>query len=885
MKFLEFLYRLKNGLLNLINPSRLEKELRIEVENHLDRETENQLRKGATEAEAKNESAKQFGHVDSIKEECRDSWGARLFHDLAQDFRYGLRQLRKARGFTTVSILTVAIGIGACTALFSIYNAVLLKPLAYGDADRLVKISTGKIAINDERHDPSVGFYFDLLEQSTVYENLSALTYRHAIMTYGDNSLQTWTLIVTPSYFNVFEQSIVLGRAFFPEEATQGNNSVVILHYDVWQSQFGGRADVLNQKILIEDHPHTIVGVVHDPEIRWSLIYTPTDFASQRSNYVTQTVITDGLLKPDVTLKEAQSEIDLITARVAAEHPQANLENGAIVTRTLDIWTGEVREQLLILIGAVGLLLLIACANVASLLLARANVRQKELAVRCALGASRGRLIRQLLCESALISLFGGALGILFAYFSLGPLARFSGHAVPRIDDGIPIDGIVLTVSCGLMLLASLFIGLIPALQATRRAAVGGLKDSGRGPTGSSQQHRLRSALVITEIAIALMLLTGTGLLIRSLSAMQSFDQGMQPHNVYLNEFDLMPPELYDTPEKITQFTDLALERFHAEHDITSAAMTTALPMGGRNGVRSRSFSLDGDTRISSSEMLSADYYKITQNYFDVMSIPLIRGRTITTEDTPGATPVVVINQETVQRHFLDQDPIGQRVMIFSGSDTPGVWHEIVGVVGNVKPDGPVSPTNPQFYTPFVQDPQSLITLILRTHGPSPSLSETVSRIIESLNHHIALKNVHSYEKGISNSWAPQRFGIILLGIFSGIALLLACIGVYGVMSYLVSQRTHEIGIRMALGALPRDVLNLILHDGARIVIFGVILGAAGSLAGVRVLESLLFNTNPYDPGNFVSVAFILSAVALLACYLPARLATKVNPMIALRAD
>lgn len=807
-----------------------------------------------------------------------------MFSDLRQDFRFGFRQLVKARGFASIAILTIAIGIGSVTALFSVVNAVLFQPLNYQNSQRIVQI-TETVGQENPRFRLSVGFYFDLLEQSTVFEALSAGAFRPVGITHAGNNIRTYAQATTLSRYDVFSTAIILGRSFQPHEAEFGASAVALLSKSSWLTDFGGATDIINQQIIVDEESYTVIGVFDDPENEFQYIATPTTFETLRGTYDTASVSVVGMLKPGVSIEQVRGELSVIASRIALEHPETHEGHGANATPLLDLYSNGVEDQLFILLAVVGFLLLIACVNVASLLLARASARQKELAVRGALGASRGRIIRQLLCESVLISFIGGTLGVLIAYALLGSLATFAAHFVPRTQDGISVDSTVLLVACGLMLFAGLGIGLIPALQATKGNVGNALKEAGRGSTGSGQQNSVRNTLVIVEIALALMLLTGTGLLVRSLHALQTFDQGLTTLNVEGSQFDLEPVSRYDSPEKILNFTNEILERIAGLPDVETVAMTTALPMGGRNRVLNRSFSIDGDTSIPVAERRSANYYTITPDYFDVMSIPLIRGRAITAQDVPGGSPVVVVNREMVERHFPDKNPIGERIMVFSGSEEPNIWYEIVGVVGNVKPRGPLSPTDPQLYTPFVQAPQTHMTIMMRTNGPTPALSQTVTNIFNSLSPDTAFTRNYDLESTISYSWIRQRFSMILFSIFSGLALLLAAIGIYGVMAYTVDQRTQEIGIRMALGALPRDVMKLILRSGARIITFGVLLGAAGSLAGARVLESFLFNTSPYDPVTFISIAVLLTTVALIACYFPARRATKVDPMVALQAE
>jgi putative ABC transport system permease protein len=578
-------------------------------------------------------------------------------------------------------------------------------------------------------------------------------------------------------------------------------------------------------------------------------------------------------------------EMNLIARRIALEHPDTEKGYGVLVTQEIDQWTAGLQAQLYALLGAVGFLLLIACVNVASLLLARAHARQKEIAVRAALGASRGRIVRQFLCESLLIAIIGGLLGILLAYASTGPLISLTRHFLPHTER-IAVDGSVLATMCGVMLLAGLGFGLVPALQATRGDLIGVMKENSHHASGARERLRVRNALVILEISVALVLLVGTGLLVRSLRAMQTFDQGLRTENVFTNRFMLNSQQRYDSPGKILAFTHAALERIRSLPDVECAGITLGLPMDlGRNRVLQRNFILAGAPAPLSPVAPGpvTDRYAVTPDYFKVMSIPVIRGRVFTAQDSAAAPRVVVVNQEMARVHFPGTDPIGQRIRLLDGG--PETWSEIIGVVGDVKPRGPRSSTGPQVYQAFEQVPEQVMTLVLRAREPAPGLAAAVSGIFHDLDKDIRFETLYDLQGTIAYSWVQQRFNMILFMLFSAIALILAAIGIYGVMAYSVNQRTHEIGIRVALGALPGDVRRLILGSGARIIGLGLLLGTAGALASTRVLSALLFNVSPYDPVSFAAILVLLSAIALLACWLPARRATRVDPMVALRSE
>jgi len=801
-----------------------------------------------------------------------------------QDVRYGLRQLIKAPGFASISILTIALGIGACTALFSVVNKVVLHPLDYPDPDRIVSI-TENLLPKMPYVQISPGIYHEWLSQATVFEVLAATGGRGVKLAQDDRYLSLFAVTVSANVFSVYGLKAERGRLFLPEEMKPGKDKVVILSHALWQERFAGRDDAVGQTLRLDDQAYTIVGVVHDTQRDRSYVYLPNVAASEPQDFKQRSIWPVARLKPGVTLEQAQQEMNLLMKRTALAHPDTDKDYGVILTREMDFWTSDIRAQLFAVLGAGGFLLLIACVNVASLLLARANARSKEIAVRAALGASRGRIVRQFLCESLLIAVFGGLLGILLAYASMAPLIELARHFMPHTER-IGVDGTVLATMCGVMLLAGLGFGLVPALQATRGDLIGAIKESSHNSSGGRERLRVRNFLVILEISVALVLLVSTGLLVRSLRAMQTFDEGLRTENVFGNKFTLNSQLRYNTPEKILAFTHTALERIEALPDVACATLTIGLPMDlGNGGVQQRDFILEGGhpPTSPSEPRLTTDRYAVTPDYFKVMSIPVIRGRVFTAHDTATTPRVVIVNREMVRVHFPDKDPIGQRIRLLD--DGPETWSEIVGVVGDVKPRGPTSPTGPQVYQAFEQYPEQLMTLEVRATGPAPGLPAAVRDIFHSLDKDVRFETLYPFEAAIAYAWVQQRFNMILFTLFSVIALILAAIGIYGVMAYSVNQRTHEIGIRMALGALPRDVQRLILASGARIIGLGLLIGTAGALVSTRLISTLLFSVSPYDPVSYFAIIVLLSIIALLACWIPARRATKVDPMVALRTE
>jgi putative ABC transport system permease protein len=799
-----------------------------------------------------------------------------------QDLRYAARQLRRAPGFAATAVLTIAIGIGSCTALFSIVNGVLLRPLRFPEPERIVTLEETRPP-NRSRIPPAPGAFLDWIEQSSGFAHIAANAGRGFNTRLDGRAVNLSGQAVTANFFAVLGVAPILGRTFLPEEEKPGQNQVVILSHGTWQSAFGGRSDILNQTMVLNDQPFTIVGVLPDRNLVWqAAVFTPLVFGdAARTDYGSHGGFgAIARLKPGVSLEQAQRDLDRVSDNIARAHPDSNQGHGAKVEPLLDTLTGDVRRQLLILLSAVGFVLLIACVNVASLLLARANARQREIAVRAALGAGRGRIMRQFLVESLLVCVLGGALGTLMAYGSMGAIVRFVSAYVPRTEE-ITLDGTVLAVSLGLMLIAGLGVGSLPALQFTRGDLMDPLKDAGRGTSVGRKRRRLHASLVVIEISLAMMLLVGTGLLARSLSALQRADQGFDARNVYTSSIGLRGNK-YNSSEKTRAFFTVLTERISTLPDVATVALANGLPS---LGVRGLLFHVVGTPEVPVKDAPHTQAYIVSPDYFKALGVPLLRGRGFTGEDRVGSPRVVIINQELARRHFPGVDPIGQRLMIMTMADKPDAIREIIGVVGNVRPSGPQSELHPQVYEPVAQFALNWLTLIVKTKGPAPAFPATLNDVMKALDPDLPVGNVRPYEAALAGRWFRQRFSMILFTLFSTIALALAAIGIYGVMSYAVSQRTQEIGIRMALGAKARDVLALVFGSGGTIVALGVAIGLAGSIAFARVLRTLLFNTSPVDVLNLIVVSALLAFVALLACALPARRAIKVDPVVALRSE
>ena len=853
-----------------------EADMAEEMQLHLEGRIEENLAAGLSPDEARYAAQREFGGIEQIKELARDQRRLAWIENFWQDLRFGVRVLRRQLGFTTVAVLTLALGIGATTAIFSVVDCVLLRPLAYPRAHELLLMA--ETSTKFPSAGLSAGAYLTWQRETTVFTRLAAWTYGPYNLTGEGEPRRVFAQRVTAGYFGTLSLPPELGRDFRQEEETAGHDNVVILSHGLWQDQFGSRASVIGQSIRLDERSFTVIGVMPDRFVfdRHADLYTPHVFtAREQADFAERSLLAVGRLKPGATPTQAREELEILARRLARKSPVTNKGWGILLLPLLDATVSGAKPLLLMLLGAVGFLLLIACVNVANLLLSRATTRQRELAVRVALGASRGRIIRQLLCESLLIAALGGLLGLAVGYGGMALLLAFSPDGLPRVAE-ISMDGRVLAFACILALGTGLGFGLIPALEATRREAVETLKDGGYGLSDGRRRQRLRSGLVALEIALALILLTGAGLLGRSFIRLQQVDPGFQSNGVFMTNIALIAQKYPSDPLRAA-FVDQAVARLAALPGIQAAAFTNhTLPTMGMP----RTFFTISGRAPEPMELPPGFYYVVTPGYFDVLGIPLVRGRRLTAQDTMGAPRVVLINAEMARLHFPDTDPIGQHLSVGNG---PEVWREIVGIVGDVLQGGPGQPKRAQIYESFTQAPAASTSVVVRTTLPANELSYAASKAIHAIDPDIPLPLMYPTVGALNRGLAAVQFSLFLFSVFAVTALFLAAIGVYGVMTYAVSQRTGEIGVRMALGAQPRDVLRLILRQGARMVGFGLIAGLAGSLAIMHFLADMLYDVSPSDPLTLAVIVVVLSAVAFLACWLPARRATKVEPLVALR--
>jgi putative ABC transport system permease protein len=795
---------------------------------------------------------------------------------LWQDVRFGLRMLAKNPGFTLVAIITMALGIGANSAIFSVVNGVLLRPLPFPEPERLVTM----------RSNMSLPDFKDLQERSQSFEDAGGAVLQAQDYTGGPEPVQVQAALSTAGLFRVLGAKPQLGRVISEEEDRFGGERVVVLTHSFWQQQLGGDRQVIGRTIPLSGQQYTVVGVLPPdfvlpygkPDVFTSLPVTNPVAAAVRGVHFMRVYLR---LKPGVTITQAQGEMASIEKQLEQLDPIENKNRRIILQPLHERVTGETRPALLVLFGAVGLVLLIACANFANLLMTRAASRHQEIVIRTALGAGRTRLIRQLLTESVMIAILGGACGLLFAMWSIDLLMAFEPANLPRLES-IRLDRWVLMFTLFISILTGFVFGLVPAWKASRANISEALKEGGRAATAGAARHRFSNALVVSELALAILLLTGAGLLIKGFWRLRSVDPGFKPDGLLSLRLELPETRYKEIPTQ-TQFRERVLQSINSLPG-TEAAMISEIPLVG--DALAQNFVIEGQPVAPGEE---PDLYTrtIMGDYFRLMNIPLTKGRAFTAQDREGAPLVAVVNEAMAREYFKDKDPIGARVRWARAEQQ--TWVTIVGVVGDVRHFGLNQPDEPAVYTPYAQTVQQWKRwqyLVVKTNTQTPAgLVEAVKKQVWSVDSQVPLTKVRAMTDVVAASMTPQRFNMTLLGIFAGVALLLACVGIYGVISYSVTQRTHEIGIRMALGASTSDVLKMVLGQGMLLTLAGVCLGLVAAFALTRVMASLLFGVTARDPWTFAAVAALLGVVALISCYIPARRATRVDPMVALRYE
>ncbi len=811
-------------------------------------------------------------------------------HSLIQDLKYGFRMLWKSPAVTAVAIIALTLGIGANTAIFSVVHAALLRSLPYADGDRLAIVWEHRHRGKDNPQNViNLGNFFDWKAQNTVFSDMAAFFDLNVNLTGDGEPEEVPAQLATTNLFSLLGVNAIKGRGFLPDDGKDPQAPRIIIGYDLWQRRFGGDPNIVGRQVILNNRPNEIIGVLgpdagwfvqkgsqinHSPEI-W-LPWQPGDDARQRHGRFARAV---ARLKPGVTFEQAQNEMNIIGARLEQQYPDFNAKWGVTVVPLRTQLTGEIRKPLLILLGAVGFVLLIACANVANLLLARAASRKREIALRAGLGASRWRIARQLLTESVLLSAFGGGLGLLLAVWGTRALLALSPPELIDIRStavNLPVLGFTLVLT----LLTGIVFGLFPALEASRFDLSEPLKESGKSVIGGTGASRMRSAFVVAQVALALVLLVGAGLLMKSLNRLQSVDPGFDPQNLLTVRVSL-PQRKYDTDPKVINFFKQAVDQVRALPGVESVGAINALPFDGpHSGTR---LEIEGQPKRPAGQELSTGVIVTDANYFQTMHIPLKRGRLYTPQEVAEMRHVVVVNETFAREIFAGQDPIGQRVTISMKDDNQPC--EIIGVVGDNKHKGLDSEVEPMAFWPHAELAYPSMTLTVRTRGDGASVAGAVRNVIHQLDRDQPIGQVAMMDTLMSRSVARAKFNSMLLAIFSIVALVMAAVGIYGVMSYAVLQRTHEIGVRMALGAQRSDVLKLILKQGIVLAITGVLVGLGGSFGLTRIISTLLFDVAATDKTTFAAVASGLFAITFVASYLPAWRATRVNPLDALHYE
>ncbi|MEW6210873.1 MAG: ABC transporter permease [Acidobacteriota bacterium] len=800
-----------------------------------------------------------------------------------KDLRFALRQLMKNPGFTLVAVIALALGIGANTAIFSVVHSVLLRPLPFKDPDHLVWVWGVQPQLDRAPHSPAD--FLDYQSQNSSFEQMAAFRPMSFTLTGEGQPEMLNGMITSANYFSLLGLNAARGRVFSEEDGVAGASRKAVLSHALWQRQFGGDPGVIGKPITLNGESVTVIGVIL-PSVGSRQIeiwlnprqvvpdFTPNsteDLLTMRNNNYLNVF---ARLKPSVGITQAQTDLDAVHKRIEDQYPLKSSHRLRLVPMH-ELVTGEARPALLALLGAVGLVLLIACANVANLMLARAASRQKEIAIRQAMGASRLRIIRQLLTESAMLSALGGGLGWLLAWWGVDVMVALSPPDTPRVQE-IGLDRYVLLFTLGVSLLTTILFGLVPALLASRVDLNETLKEGGRASVAS--RRPLRSALVISEIALALVVLIGAGLLVQSFARVLSADSGFKTENI-MTGFVWLSDSRYEKADSCRAFLKEMVARLEALPGVEGVAVCNDLPVAGTDTTSNPT--IEGRPPFSAEDQVLVGRHVINARYFEAMGIPLLKGRAFTERDREKSSPVLIINEAMARALFPDDDPVGKRIRF--GTDDE--WREIVGVAGDVKWDGLQAGAGFHSYAPHLQEPWPYLNLAVRSPLDSHSLIAAVRREIQSIDSALPVSSVRTMDEVIAETIAPRRFSMMLFSLFAVVALLLVAVGIYGVMSYSVSQRTHELGIRMALGASRGDVMRIVVRHAMAMTVAGIAAGTAAALGATRLMESMLFEVETTDPMTFIAVAVLLLLVAFASCYLPARRATRVDPMTALRCE
>ena len=867
---------------------RMLKELDEDIREHIARETQDNIERGMSTEDARHAAIRKFGNVTQVMEETREVWSVVWLNQLLADIRFGLRMLRKNPGFTAVAVLTLALGIGANAAVFSVVYAVLLRPLPYKDPSSLIVLNettpmVGTVSV-------SYPNFLDWRNQSHTFSEMAAVRgvgFNLAGVTQPENISGG---AVSPNFLSMLGVRPFLGRDFDASEEKAGTPPVILLSYSLWQSHFGGDPNIVGRTIKLDDRSFTIVGVL--PSNYRSLdktdvmlpigVWATDNSEDVRERGARGDLGVIGRLAAGVSLTKARAEMEGIAARLATEYPASNDRFGVALQPVRDAFVSDIRPAILVLLGAVMFVLLIACANVATLFLVRGASRSKEVALRIALGASRGRIISQMMTESSVLAVLGGVLGLALAVAGIGGMSRLIPADVLS-GATVNLNGAVLLFAAGVVMLAAFIFGLAPALHLTKPDVQSELKEGGRGASVGAGQNRLRSALATAEISLALILLVGAGLMMKSLYRLLAVDPGFRPERVLTMRMDLRTQQ-YSKDPAVLNFWQQVLDKVRVLPGVEAAAVGTHLPLTDSHG--RTDITVEGMPVPAPGNYPHPDVHIISPGFVETLGVSLLRGRTFTNTDDEKAPLVGMINAMTARRFFPSEDPIGKRFMFGhpSAKNAPK-WWTIVGVVSDTKLYGLANPARLEVYVPLRQDAASEMTLLVKSGADPAALTSAIRGAVQSIDKDQPLFAISTMKDLVSNSIATRRMTLVLLGLFSGLALVLGAIGIYGVISYSVAQRTHEIGIRMALGAPRRGVFRLVVGQGLKLAGIGIAIGVAGALGLARLMSSLLYGISATDFETFAGVSILLALVALLACYVPARRAMRVDPTVALRYE
>jgi predicted permease len=891
-RFASTLREIAARIRGLFEKRHIDADLEDEFAAHLDLLTEENIRRGMPRKEARYAARREFGGVELIKETYRERRGLPMLETLMQDLRYGARMLSKNPGFTAIAIVTLALGIGANTAIFSVVNSLLLTPPHYKQPDRLVMVWEQRPSGNWFQGPVSPANYFQWQDHNTVFEQMAVMYDDHLTLT-GDNSdpEQIAYQGVSANLLSMLGTDPIIGRTFSPEDAVPRKNDVVILSFGLWQRRFGGQRDVIGKKIQLDGQPCTVIGVMPrgfqllikrrsftgDQAELWAPIPFTERSRIPRGRYL----ISVARLKPGVSVSQAQLQMDSIAIALQKQWPDFDKGWGVQLIPLKEQLVGGMRRPLIILLGAVAFVLLMGCTNVANLLLGRATGRQREIAVRVALGADRKRVIRQLLTESLLLAGLGGGAGLLLAVWgtkallALGPKNMFAGTPVI-------VDWRVLAFTMVISLATGILFGLGPSLVALSADVNKTLKEGGRDSSSGRRGNRLRSALVIAELTLAVVILVGAGLCLRSFYLLNSVNPGFNSQNLLTMKL-LLPNASYKEDAKKIAFFQQLRDHIAALPGVISASADSWLPfttLGAATG-----FQIQGQPKLSDAEQPVTDVRVIEPDYFHTMGIPVVAGREFNEQEASVQSHVIIINQALATGYFHGDSPIGQRITVDMGGNTAKFPSLIVGVVANVKHEGLNTTPGPMIYWPHPELTFPFMTFVVRTTAHPMALIGSVREQVKQLDPGLPVSDIATMEQRMSDSVAESRFSTLLLGIFAVVAIVLASVGIYGVTAYAVTARQHEIGIRMAIGAQPADVERMFMRRGIALTFTGLGLGLLASYALTKLLTGLLFGVTPHDPLTFIVMATVLLTVAVLACYIPARRATRVDPLVALRYE